>query len=372
MSADTILYLASFGWLGAKLLANLADVIGTSLYAIRQTQRLKYMRRYPHSRRLRQRPLVSVVVYAHNMEETIGACLDSLRRSRYRKLEIVVAEYGSRDATRQVVRSFISAHPRLHIRLVAKRTEPTTWHALVSRQLVHGELVAYLNGQQAVDPTMIQRAVAHFAVQEEAVLVPAVEVRARPSLLSLIQQYGSLQASMADQLGIWGDRQRSFMIRASHHASKGNLSAYYGDDVVIQETPASSYWPYLRSRFRKSPVLAASIKTSATLHGHWRANLRRIVVVIRHGVYISEPIVIAYFGYLALFAFSPQPLILAWILSVGNWLFSISISHRTALRRKVWLALLTPGLQSLLFVLPSKQMLRVATTRYQTSRWRSV
>jgi hypothetical protein len=75
---------------------------------------------------------------------------------------------------------------------------------------------------------------------------------------------------------------------------------------------------------------------------------------------------------LALFAFSPQPLILAWILSVGNWLFSISISHRTALRRKVWLALLTPGLQSLLFVLPSKQMLRVATTRYQTSRWRSV
>jgi len=58
-------------------------------------------------------PLVSVVVPAYNEERQIGRCLDALRTAGYplEKLDIMVVDDGSTDATREVVR----AHPEVRL-----------------------------------------------------------------------------------------------------------------------------------------------------------------------------------------------------------------------------------------------------------------
>lgn len=62
-----------------------------------------------------QGPLVSVLVPAHNAQETIGLALKSLMNQTYRSLEILVIDDGSSDGTSDVVRALQAADERIHL-----------------------------------------------------------------------------------------------------------------------------------------------------------------------------------------------------------------------------------------------------------------
>jgi len=67
------------------------------------------------------RPFVSVIVPAHNEELVIERCLDSIRRNTYRKVEIIVHNDRSTDATASIVSAYKKKYPRLNLRLVNRR-----------------------------------------------------------------------------------------------------------------------------------------------------------------------------------------------------------------------------------------------------------
>ncbi|MEM6812431.1 MAG: glycosyltransferase [Pseudomonadota bacterium] len=56
-------------------------------------------------------PKVSVGVMAYNHEEFIEECLDSIRNQNYPNLELIVSDDGSKDKTRDVVRSYQKKYP---------------------------------------------------------------------------------------------------------------------------------------------------------------------------------------------------------------------------------------------------------------------
>lgn len=51
-------------------------------------------------------PLVTVVIPTRNSEKTLGDCLDSVSRQRYRNVEIVVVDNDSSDSTREVAKRY--------------------------------------------------------------------------------------------------------------------------------------------------------------------------------------------------------------------------------------------------------------------------
>lgn len=81
-------------------------------------------------------PLVSVVIPAHNESLVIRRTLDSVRKSTYPNMEIIVVDDGSKDNTDAIVRKYIQDLPVSRMSsYVSAETETT------ARQFVRGKLV---------------------------------------------------------------------------------------------------------------------------------------------------------------------------------------------------------------------------------------
>lgn len=101
------------------------------------------------------KPLVSIIIPCYNEEATIGSLLEAIFRQSYPqdRLEVVIADALSTDATRQVISSFQMAHPGLTITLVdnPKRIIPAGLNAAI--RAAKGELITRMDAHSipAVD-----------------------------------------------------------------------------------------------------------------------------------------------------------------------------------------------------------------------------
>ncbi len=91
-------------------------------------------------------PLVSVVVCAYNAEETIGACLESLRLLRYPDYEVVLVNDGSADRTLEIAQRFPE------VRIVSQTNRGLSAARNAGIEASSGEIVAFTDADCAVDP----------------------------------------------------------------------------------------------------------------------------------------------------------------------------------------------------------------------------
>lgn len=91
-------------------------------------------------------PLVSVVVCAYNAADTIDDCLTSLGRLTYPRVEVIVVDDGSRDATASIARRFP------HVRLISIPNGGLSAARNVGLTHATGEIVAYTDADVRVDP----------------------------------------------------------------------------------------------------------------------------------------------------------------------------------------------------------------------------
>ena len=106
---------------GSTTLLGIYGILANFSYDVVMLRRHKALREHPRQRVLRYRPLVTIVVYAHNDEASISQCLESIRQSSYRKWQLLVADNASNDATAEIIQSYITSHPKLNMRLIRKK-----------------------------------------------------------------------------------------------------------------------------------------------------------------------------------------------------------------------------------------------------------
>lgn len=147
---------------------------GANLYDIWQFRRkLKHAKTNRHGKKL----LVTVLIPAHNEEAVIIRCLDSVCKSSYRKLQIIVIDDASSDSTRGLVRDYIASHPKHDITLRWKLKNGGKAAALnhALRRDACGELVMALDADSILAPGAVANAVTYF--EEPAVVGVAANVR---------------------------------------------------------------------------------------------------------------------------------------------------------------------------------------------------
>ncbi len=163
-------------------------LVGANYYDIRQFQRASRITKRNHHD---LRPLVSVLIPAHNEELGIIRCLDSVRRNTYRKLEIIVVDDASSDNTRKLVRDYIAKYPKRNIRLMYKRRNVGKAEALnhVLRNGASGDLIMTLDADSVLHRKAISNAVSYFANPKVVGVAANVRIMDSLTVLGLLQKF---------------------------------------------------------------------------------------------------------------------------------------------------------------------------------------
>jgi glycosyltransferase involved in cell wall biosynthesis len=150
--------------------------------------------------------LISVIVTTYNWPEALAACLNSLLSQQDQTFEIIIADDGSTDATRQLITSFsqTSEIPICHI-----HHEDRGFRAGTIRNKAvaasKGDYLLFLDGDCIVFPSFIQR---HRQLSEAGYFIPGnrLLLNQRYTQQVLEQQIPLHKYSYLNFLGLWAQR----------------------------------------------------------------------------------------------------------------------------------------------------------------------
>ncbi len=99
--------------------------------------------------------LISVIVPAYNIEEHVGRCLESICRQTYKRLEIIVINDGSTDATGSVIEKYANLDSR--IVSIHKENGGVTSARLEGIKRATGEFIGFVDGDDEIEANMYER-----------------------------------------------------------------------------------------------------------------------------------------------------------------------------------------------------------------------
>lgn len=114
-------------------------------------------------------PLVSVVVPAFRHEAYIEACLQSVVAQTHRRLELILIDDASPDATFEAAQDFLEPHRGRFERIVLRRNKANRGaHANLNRGigLAEGDYISLMNSDDAYAPTRVETLVEALSARQ--------------------------------------------------------------------------------------------------------------------------------------------------------------------------------------------------------------
>lgn len=319
------------------LRANLAD--------LRLDRLRRAIARHPAARHRRRRPLLSVLVFAHNDAALINDCLQSLVSSSYRKLEIIIVDNASTDTTRQLARDFIKAHPNQRLRLVAKRRSSRRAAALASASRhAHGERIAVLDASSLVKPGALRGSLALLAEPNVEAVLANARVVANYRLLGIAGRFRALATIWNKKAGSYitpglddynyaAIYQRELFDRLIRLSTRQALDSV---NCLRQMSAAAVYdRQFITEAYGNSP------KYTVRPQGRFWNNL------LLGWLGVVEPLIIGFMVYVALRFDQPGYLLVAWASFSGLLLMAIWSDDSRGFWSKIGQTSLVPIMYSL-------------------------
>lgn len=204
-------------------------LIGANYYDIRRFRANRKPKKYTHetqSVNVHQiDPIVSVIIPAHNEEKAIIRCLDSVFRSTYCDIEVIVVDDFSTDNTRALVRRYIADHPGINLRLMYKRKnvgKASAMNHALHRRGASGDLVMTLDADSLIHEKSIANAVKYFNDPKIVGVAANVRVLDSPTILGLLQKFEYLV----------GYRSKKFFTATNCEFIVGGVASTYRRDVI--------------------------------------------------------------------------------------------------------------------------------------------
>ncbi len=138
---------------------------------------------------LRKLPRLSVIIPAHNEEDTIKQTADSVLRSSYpkNKLEVILVDDGSTDKTLEFMRACASRHRRT-VKVISKKRGGKGSALNAGLAKARGELVATLDADSYVQPAALRQLTGFFRDGAVAAVTSVLKVARPQNLLQEMQR----------------------------------------------------------------------------------------------------------------------------------------------------------------------------------------
>lgn len=137
-------------------------------------------------------PFFSAIVPAYNEEKSITATLQSLVNLDYPKdrIEIIVANDGSKDGTKEIVEQFIAQHPAHNITLLNQENQGKGRAMNKGLAVAKGEYFACLDADSFIAANALKAMLPLFTQDQNiAAVCPLLKVKNPQSILQKVQWY---------------------------------------------------------------------------------------------------------------------------------------------------------------------------------------
>lgn len=328
----------------------LANISGVSWYDISEAKLSKCL--IKSSKSHKKRPTVTAIVVSGNNQAGTLASLNSLSKSRYRKLQIIVADNSSNDDTKLAVKQFMRNHPNQAIDLYSKKQAVSRSEIikLANAAKTKGDIVLILSSGMVIEKQTITNVANRFSAQKDTT---AIRLNCRVGhslhLFGLFQEFSSL---------ING---RSLKVYSAFKLSQTYLENNYAQAMtaetlkkVFNKQPVK--WVYVSSITLYMPPQPVFTLLSQSMQPNFRAiggiydkeynflnKLMKLIVLLSMKLtYLLVPIILAYFTYLAVYLQEPRFFLIAWGLLSFFLFFTIIEDEQLRLRQKLNYVFLMP------------------------------
>lgn len=366
-------------------------LIGANLYDIWQYRRLH------HGGRPKNHPLVSVLIPAHNEEKVLLRCLDSIRGSSYKNLQIIVVDDASTDRTLSIARQYRRKHRYLTMTVVHMSKNVGKGEALnrALQRFVKGELVMTLDADSLIAPDSIIKAVSYFDDPRIAGVAANVRVIEEPNVLGVLQTLEHMIGYRSKKLysvtncefivgGVASTYRMSVLREAGFYdtdtltediglstkviSSTGNRlrRVVYAADVLAFTEGVASYRALLKQRYRwKFGAIQNLIKYRRLIglcdkHFSYSLTLYRLPVAIISEVFLLlAPVVWGYVAYVSITAQDPRLIVGAYFTMTAYILMTLWFDEHTSFWSRLRMSIYAPMMYFIFYIMDFVQLLAV-------------
>lgn len=367
-------------------------IAGANIYDIKQL--LKKSK--PHKKQPGLRPLVTVLIPAHNEEAGIIRTLESVRKNTYRKLQVLVVDDASTDSTRSLVWNYINDHPNIDIHLLRKQTNVGKGEAMnhALRGHAKGDLLMTLDADSLLSRCAISNAVKHFDDPLVVAMAANVQVLDNGSMLGLLQKFEHMIGYRSKKfftltnsefiVGGVGSTYRMDVVRGVKYydtdtqtediglslkvASRGNIhqKIIYASDVLAMTEGVQTYRALFKQRYRwKLGMLQNLLKhgqmigSNSPIYSRMLTLYRLPLAVLGELILIIEPILLAYIIFMSILSSNPYSIIGAYITITLYVLWNIWPDEHLSKDNKIRLSAYSPLMYFVFYVMNAVQLVAI-------------
>jgi cellulose synthase/poly-beta-1,6-N-acetylglucosamine synthase-like glycosyltransferase len=377
-------------------------LIGANFYDIWQYQRLHRHRELLEYQQFKHRPLVTVLVPAHNEEKVVERCLDSIRKNTYKNIQVIAVDDGSADMTLRVLRGYKRRHPEFDLAVTSTSKNVGKGGALnyALRRFAKGKLVMTLDADSMISSKAIERAVSYFADPTVAGVAANVRVIDDGSILAMLQKlehmigyrskktYSLLNCEFViggvastyrmdaiKRVGFYDTDTLTEDIGLSMKVARlGNLKhrLIYGADVEAITEGVSSYAALIKQRFRWKYGCLQNLVKHRQLIGRPRSGFtpsltlyRLPTAILSELLLIATPFIWTYIAYISIAGHNPYLVFGAYCTITLYTLVTLWFDEHTTLRKRVGLSIHAMYAYAIFYVMDIVQFIGVSRCIYR-------
>jgi cellulose synthase/poly-beta-1,6-N-acetylglucosamine synthase-like glycosyltransferase len=369
-------------------------MIGSDFYTVRHAL---HKRRNKHV--VFGPPTISIIVPAHNEENTILRTIRSLQRVKYPKdkLEIVIVDDGSTDRTYAIAERYRLQH-NVNFKLVRQENAGKA-HALNNGMRNHatGELMMCLDADSSLAPDALINAARYFIDPRVVALSANVKIRPTGKLFNLIQVFEYLicyQMKRAQTVfnieyiigGIGSTFRRSALAQVGYYDTDTitedidltmkllrlggkDHRVIYGSDVIAYTESVLDLAGLIRQRFRWKYGRAQTFIKNRVLffsrdakHSRWLTWFYLPYALFSDLAFFFEPFMVSYIAYIVV-AYGDWVTLASAFGVVGGYItLNILAEDTIPLRLKLVLAVIAPFMYFFFYVLSYVEYLALIKT----------